>query len=212
MFVHSSSNALAINVFGVAFRCVKLGTTGSTSVFLQTTTTGASGSIGTLAEPIRVTTPALEAHMTAAAGGKSFSEFNAKYVDGRDEYPWETVLPLAGMRLARDPRIGIQTADDSAGIRVEAVMPDGPGAAAGLKPRDYLVKVGDIEVKDPNWATSFRELYQGKAGAPLPIIVRRGGQAVTLESKVELGFVRVVEDPNAGEKAVRIRNGILSGK
>lgn len=152
------------------------------------------------------------AAVSVAAGGKSFTEFNAKYVDGRDEYPWETVLPLAGMRIARDPRIGIQTSDDSAGIKVESVMPDGPGAAAGLKPGDYLVKVGDIEVKDPNWGASFRELYQGKAGASLPIIVRRGGQTVTLDSKVVLGLIRVEEDPNAGEKAVRIRNGILTGK
>ncbi|HEX2828325.1 MAG TPA: filamentous hemagglutinin N-terminal domain-containing protein [Burkholderiales bacterium] len=43
--------------------------TGTTSLFLQMGTTGATGSIGTLAEPIRVTTPALEALTPAAAGG-----------------------------------------------------------------------------------------------------------------------------------------------
>ena len=42
--------------------------------------------------------------VSAAAGGKSFADFNAKYVDGREPYPWEQILPLAGLRRLRDFR------------------------------------------------------------------------------------------------------------
>ncbi|MGH7535002.1 MAG: hypothetical protein ACREMG_05395, partial [Gemmatimonadales bacterium] len=36
------------------------------------------------------------------AGGKSFTEFAAKYVDGREPFPWDQVLPLAGLHMAHD--------------------------------------------------------------------------------------------------------------
>src|SRR5688500_3783026 len=48
-----------------------------------------------------------------AAGGKSFDDFNRQYIDGREPYPWATILPLAGMRLAADsiltPQLGVTT-------------------------------------------------------------------------------------------------------
>ncbi len=152
------------------------------------------------------------AAVSKAAGGKSFEDVNRRYIDGREAYPWEQVLPLAGMRLVRDPRLGVQTMPDSNGIRLETVFPGGAAAAAGLRAGDYLLKVGDVEVKDPNFGEEFRQLYAGKAGAPLAIVVRRGTETLTVQSKVELAGVRVAADPQAGEKAVRIREGILTGK
>jgi predicted metalloprotease with PDZ domain len=38
--------------------------------------------------------------VSQAAGGKSFEQFAARYIDGRDEFPWAPVLPLAGFQLA----------------------------------------------------------------------------------------------------------------
>ena len=53
-------------------------------------------------------------------------EFTRRYIDGREEFPWGEVLPLAGFRLAidsiREPRIGIVTTGDSAGPVVEQVV------------------------------------------------------------------------------------------
>jgi predicted metalloprotease with PDZ domain len=53
------------------------------------------------------------AAVTRAANGKSFADFYARYVDGRDPVPYDAVLPLAGLRLLRDtlnePRVGIGT-------------------------------------------------------------------------------------------------------
>ena len=48
-----------------------------------------------------------------AAAGRDFPGFNDRYIDGREAYPWDSVLPLAGFRLQRDttylPRLGINT-------------------------------------------------------------------------------------------------------
>jgi hypothetical protein len=60
----------------------------------------------------------------------------------------------------------------------------------------------------------MRERYRGAAaGAPLPIKIRRGGQELSLDGKLQFGPGEIVieEDPSASPKAVRIRNGILRG-
>lgn len=46
------------------------------------------------------------------AGGKSFDDFAARYVDGREPMPFDAVLPLAGLQMVRDtvngrPRVRI---------------------------------------------------------------------------------------------------------
>jgi predicted metalloprotease with PDZ domain len=70
------------------------------------------------------------AAVSRAAGGKSFDEFNAKYVDGREPMPLASVLPLAGFRLTvdsiREPRLGVSSAPDSSGVRVVEVQPGSP--------------------------------------------------------------------------------------
>src|SRR6185437_4325871 len=77
--------------------------------------------------------------VSRAAGGKSFAEFNAKYVDGREPYPWAQVLPLAGLRVAtdtiREARLGISASQDSTGgVVIRQVMPGGAAEEAGVKP------------------------------------------------------------------------------
>src|SRR6185295_1760477 len=79
--------------------------------------------------------------VSKAAGGRSFTDFAAKYVDGREPYPWAQVLPLAGLRLAsdtvREPRIGLAAARDSSGsIVVTGVVPGGTAAEAGVRAGD----------------------------------------------------------------------------
>ena len=152
------------------------------------------------------------AAVSKAAGGKSFADFNRRYIDGREAYPWDQVLPLAGMRNPRDPRLGVQTSPDSAGIQVMSVTAGGSAALAGVEVGDYLLKVGDVEVKDLDFGTEFRELYAGKADTPIAIVVRRAGATKTLNGTVQLSGFRVEADPSAGPKAVRIRDGILRGK
>ena len=65
-----------------------------------------------------------------------------------------------------------------------------------------------------NFGEQFRARYAEQDGAPITIRVRRGQQVLALAAHVELAAQvqhRVVEDPDASAKAVRIREGILKG-
>ena len=154
-----------------------------------------------------------------AANGKSFTDFYSRYVDGRDPYPWDAVLPLAGLRLARDtlnePRVGIGTVQDSAGVHVTQVVQGSAAEGAGVQPGDLLLAVGGISVTDPTWSQQFRAKYaHSPQGSPLPILIRRDGREQTLSAR--LNFVprvesHLAEDPRASAKARRVREGILRG-
>ena len=80
--------------------------------------------------------------VSKAAGGKSFDEFSQKYVDGREPYPWDQVLPLAGLRVAQDTvreaRLGIGTTLDSTGrVTVATVEPGGAARTRASNPATY---------------------------------------------------------------------------
>jgi predicted metalloprotease with PDZ domain len=154
------------------------------------------------------------------AGGKSFNDFAARYVDGRVAYPWAELLPLAGLRAVadtvREPRLGIGTALDSAGgIVIGQVQPGGAADEAGVKRGDALLRLGGIAVTDSTFGEQFRARFGNQEGQPLPIEVRRDGQTLTLNAKVRLVTRvedRVLVDSTASGKAVRVREGIFSGR
>jgi predicted metalloprotease with PDZ domain len=154
--------------------------------------------------------------VSRAAGGRSFAEFSARHIDGRDPLPLNQILPLAGMRAVtdtvREPRLGIQSEADSTGIVVTGVLPGGPAQQAGVQPGDRLLALGDLSVSDPNFGPAFRARFGQQDGAPLPIKVQRGADTLTLNGRVRVATrleVRIEPDPAAPPKAVRIRNGIL---
>jgi predicted metalloprotease with PDZ domain len=154
--------------------------------------------------------------VSAAANGKSFAQFNAHYIDGREPFPWDSILPLAGLRARQDrvPRLGVMTQPDPSGIMVANVQEGSAAANAGVKPGDYLVSVGDIPVEDQQFGAKMRAKFGASAeGSPLQIKVRRGADTVVLPGKLQFapGDVMVEADPAAKPKAVRIRNGILKG-
>jgi predicted metalloprotease with PDZ domain len=156
--------------------------------------------------------------VSRAAGGKSFEEFNAKYIDGREPFPYATVLPLGGLRLQvdtiREPRLGVSSAPDSSGVRVADVSAGSPADSAGIQPGDYLLQVGEILVRDPSFGEQFRSRYARAEGQTLPVKIRRGDQTMDLQIRVRLAprvEQRLMIDARASAKAVRIRNGILRG-
>jgi predicted metalloprotease with PDZ domain len=128
--------------------------------------------------------------VSRAAGGKSFDDFYAKYVDGREPFPYASVLPLAGFRLKvdtiREPRLGVSSAPDSSGIRVAEVQAGSPAEAAGLRSGDYLIQVGDIPVRDQTFGEQFRTRYAKADGQKLPVRIRRGSQTLDLRIDVKL--------------------------
>lgn len=153
------------------------------------------------------------------ANGKSFDEFHALYIDGREPYPWDRILPLAGLRLGgdaiREPRVGITTMQDSSGFYVTDMGPGNPPLPTGLESGDLLLAVGGISVHDPLWLEKFRARYsRAREGTEVPVSVRRNGVERTVG--VRLAFVsrvdqRVVEDPRASARARRVRDGLLRG-
>jgi len=154
--------------------------------------------------------------VSAAAGGKSFASFSSKYIDGREPFPWDSLLPMAGLRarLTKVPRLGVLTQQDANGIVVMNVQEGSSAAAAGVKAGDYLVSVGDIPVEDQQFGARMRAKFGASAeGSALPIKIRRGMDTLTLNGKLQFGpGDTVVEpDPAATPKAARIRGGILKG-
>jgi predicted metalloprotease with PDZ domain len=159
--------------------------------------------------------------VTRAAGGRSFADFNRRYIDGREPFPWDSILPLAGLRLVpdsiREPRLGIMSMPDSGRVRVMEVESGSAAAQAGVQPGDVVVSLGDIPVSAADFGPQFRARYGGsnQPVSSIAIVVRRAGQTVTLHAplvfRVHIEH-RVVADPAAGDKARRIRDGILRGQ
>jgi predicted metalloprotease with PDZ domain len=154
--------------------------------------------------------------VSAAANGKSFTGFAAKYIDGRDPLPYDSVLAIAGLRIRKErvPRLGVLTQMDPNGVLAVNVAEGSSAALAGVKPGDYLLSVGDIAVDDNQFGAKMRAKYgASEDGAALPIKVRRNGEVTTLAGKLQFGAGDAVVEANpaASPKAARIRNGILRG-
>ena len=156
--------------------------------------------------------------VSRAAGGRQFNGFDARYVDGRDPFPWDSILPLAGLRsrtdTIREPRLGINTTGDSAGIKVTEVVPEGAGAEAGLQAGDVLLALGEVPIDADSAFPRFRRVYASRGGEALPIRIRREGKDMTLAGNVRLVArteFHVEADPNASPKAARIRHGLFAG-
>jgi predicted metalloprotease with PDZ domain len=156
--------------------------------------------------------------LAAGSGDDRFREFARRYVDGRETLPFGAVLPLVGLRLTvdtvREPRFGISVQPDSGVALVTAVTPDGPAAAAGLLPGDRIVSIGGLPVSDGASWDALRGHYSGTAVTALLAVVRRAGVERSIPMSVRLvprQVVRVVPDPAATAKAIRIRHGIVTG-
>ena len=155
--------------------------------------------------------------VSKAAGGKSFADFNARYIEGREPYPWDRMLALAGLHASRPnaPRLGVYTVGDSGGVLVTRVEEGSSAAAAGVHEGDYLLSVGDIPVTDEQFGEHFRGKFGSAAeGSPIVMKVRRAGATITLTGKLRFapGDIVLSADPRAAPKAVRIRTGILKGR
>jgi predicted metalloprotease with PDZ domain len=155
--------------------------------------------------------------VSRAAKGASFAQFNARFVDGRDPLPYDSVLPLAGIRLRvdtlREPIIGISTIADSVGVRVTDVTMGSAAGVAGVQPGDYLISFGAIRVTE-GFGERFRARYGKSPGADAPVVLRRAGTELTLPMKVRLEerYTRRLEyERDASAKAARVRSGILRG-
>jgi predicted metalloprotease with PDZ domain len=154
------------------------------------------------------------------AGGRSFTDFEAKYVNGREPFPWSEILPLAGLRLVTDtvraPQVGIGMTQDTVGsVVITQVQPGGVAAQAGVKQGDRLISLGDVAINDSTFNDAFRRSFGRSEGDTLRIKVLRGRDTLTLNGKIRLvdhTEEHLEADANASAKAARIRAGLFRGR
>jgi predicted metalloprotease with PDZ domain len=154
------------------------------------------------------------------AGGRSFTDFEAKYVNGREPFPWSEILPLAGLRLVTDtvraPQVGIGMTQDTAGsVVITQVQPGGVAAQAGVKQGDRLISLGDVAINDSTFNDAFRRSFGRSEGDTLRIKVLRGRDTLTLNGRIRLvdhTEEHLAADAAASPKAARIRAGLFRGR
>jgi predicted metalloprotease with PDZ domain len=154
------------------------------------------------------------------AGGRSFTDFEAKYVNGREPFPWDDVLPLAGLKLATDtvraPQVGIGMSQATSGVPVVTqVQPGGVADQAGMRPGDRLIAMGDVALEDSTFNDAFRRSFGKAEGDTLRFKVLRGSDTLTLIGKVRLvnhAEDKLVADSAASPKAARIRASLFRGR
>lgn len=156
--------------------------------------------------------------VSRAAGGKSFTEFARRYVDGREPLPVDSVLRLAGLRsesdTIREPRLGIATGTDSSGVFIAQLSPTGAAATAGARTGDRFVSIGDVTISNDDSFEAFRSRYAGTTMTTLPLVIRRGAETITLQLPIRLTArlqTGVLPIPGASGKASTMRHGILTG-
>ena len=147
--------------------------------------------------------------------GVPMEDFFAKYVSGTEPLPYTEVLARAGLELRQREIIhavmGFTAERDAEGPwTVRVIEADGPAAKGGLLVGDEIVRWnnGEPPRRPERW------LSQQKPGDTLRLRVRRDDKEQNIE--IRLGerretFYQVAEIANAGDRARRIREGLLRG-
>jgi predicted metalloprotease with PDZ domain len=152
--------------------------------------------------------------MAESVAGGSFEEFFRRYVAAAEPLPYRKILGLAGLELRQEESLraslGFQLARDSAaGYRVSGSVSDA-AVAAGLRPGDMILEWdgGQVPRRMEHW------LRSRKPGEKLRLRLRREDAELSIEFPLgeerEMAW-QVKEAHGAGEKAKRIRDGLLHG-
>jgi predicted metalloprotease with PDZ domain len=147
--------------------------------------------------------------------GSSFEEFFRRYVAGAEPLPYVEVFAVAGLdlQLKKAGRASAAFAVNrgpSGDFRVTGLLPGSAAAAAGVQDGDTILQWNDGEVP----RRLDRWLRQRKPGETLRLRVRRDDGETNLEFPLDEqleALWAVSESASAGEKARRIRDGLLRG-
>lgn len=87
---------------------------------------------------------------------------------------------LSNLNAAAAERAGYRGEN---GAVVTRITPDGPAAAAGLRPGDIVIKFGENDVSDSRSLT--RMVGESQVGAQVPLEIMRDGRRMTLTATIE---------------------------
>ncbi|MFI5096401.1 MAG: M61 family metallopeptidase [Candidatus Acidiferrales bacterium] len=147
--------------------------------------------------------------------GSSLADFFAKYVSGAEPLPYSDLLARAGLELHEKETVHAVTGftverDPNEPWTVRIVDADGTAAKSGLRVSDEIVRWNNGE--PPRRLRGW--LNQQKPGDELHLRIRRDDKEMNID--IRLGeqrekFFQVAESSNGGERARRIREGLLRG-
>ncbi len=154
----------------------------------------------------------LEAEKVA---GGSFEAFFRDYVAAAQPLPYQQTLALAGLELRTVEQkravLGFTPDRESGGtVTVRAVDDASPAAEAGLRSGDVILNWNGADVP----RSLGRWVRERQPGEIVKVRIRRDEKEQTLQFKLgeeKEVLYQVSEDSHAGEKAKRIREGLIHG-
>lgn len=151
----------------------------------------------------------------AKVAGGSFEDFFRDYVAAAGPLPYQQILALAGLELRtvehKKAVLGFSPERESGGaVTVRAVDDSSAAAESGLRTGDVILtwNGGDIPRSLGRW------VRERQPGETVKVRIRREEKEQTLQFKLgeeKEALYEVAEEPRAGEKARRIREGLLHG-
>ena len=143
-------------------------------------------------------------------------DFYARFVRGREELPYDSVLPRGGLAVTRredhTPVVGVGAERYAkGGLVVSEVLAGSLADAVGIQPGDVLLRVGDVTTAGPDWPLAFQARYAEAAGRDVEVVYRRDGREIVRSGAVRVRTVRTITlglDPHAGPGARAILQGI----
>jgi predicted metalloprotease with PDZ domain len=151
-------------------------------------------------------------------GEEEMWSFYRDHIDGREPLPYAEVLELAGMSFGMDtivePLLGVYAEWDGERVVIDGIVPGSSAAEAGLQAGDQLLRIGSVEIDDADWADRFRAAHRDRVGEPFTIEVLRDGERVTGHSAIRTRTrfeYQVEADPNASERQMEVRRGLVEG-
>jgi predicted metalloprotease with PDZ domain len=158
--------------------------------------------------------------LLAETGMPDLDGFYQRYINGREDLPYDSVLPKAGLVLRRDTttefNLGAELAlNDEGEIIAQRVFGEGSAGAAGVQAGDVVLKLDDIELRPtPETIEAIRTRFRGRAGSQMTFVVRRGDKELRLPGPVrEQGraMFTVVRAPSPTPRQARVWRGLVSG-
>jgi predicted metalloprotease with PDZ domain len=147
--------------------------------------------------------------------GTSLENFFSNYVSGSEALPYSDVFSKAGLTLQERetvrPALGFSAQRDPNGPWTVASVDAGSNAEkSGVQVGDELIRwnAGEVPRRPEHWAS------QQKPGEELHLRVRRGEKEETVNMRLGENretFYQVTESSGAGDRARRIRDGMLRG-